>query len=933
MAGFRLLMLAGTALSCVQGSAVSAGEAVLYQPVPEWVVPGDVPDNKQQPGKPLRFISSQVNIDDGQVWHYQELVFALTTPEYLTQMSTVTAQWLPDKGDLMVHRVELRRGDQVIDVLGQGATFDVLRREQLLEQKMLNGARTATLNVPGVQVGDQLRVAYSTTTKDQALGDEYEWAGFILANPAPLVDGTMHATWPADEPVRYRATRHDGLGTPVLKNGQYSLTIDLPIDELDEMPHDAPSRYNMMPVLQLSSFADWNEVSATMAPHFQTAGTVPASGPIKEKVATIQTAHKSDLARAAAALQVVQDEISYLFNGMEGGNYLPQSPSQTWEKRFGDCKAKSLLLLAMLREMQIEGDVALVLSQGGDAIPEMLPMPGAFDHMIVRAQIDGQTYWLDGTSFGTRLANIGDAPRFIWALPVTEEGSGLVPIPARAIAQPLQDMRITLDHRAGAGVPALFEVELRTTGPAATMYRQLSNFEAGEQKDQALNGILQQYLGANQNFDTTVEYIEETGTAIVRGKGIMTTPWEMDEGQYRLDVPYQPISYFGFDNDRAREAWRDVPVSINGPYYARAEVKLLLPEQGEGYRLLGKTDIDETIGRNKLVSTASLAGDTITLRQEVMNQDWELPADELAQTKRDTARLLRSLPRVVAPTGTRQSWEYGGKNASKLASLEKAYQRLIAEAEGSDADVYINRAAFRSGTGNWSGALADYDEAMEREASANLYRQRAYARYQAGDRVGALADLEEADGLEPDGTTYHTRIEILGELGRGDEAVALAQEYAGFASDIDEADALLANAYGWAGRTDEGAAIFDRLVVTSPNNPSLLNGACWFAATWNHEVAAALPQCDRAVEVGANAVAALDSRALAHFRMGQTDKALADLDTALASAPALHESRYLRGIIRVQNGDKAGHADMEEALFASPSLKEKYRHWGLGQGR
>ena len=102
-----------------------------------------------------------------------------------------------------------------------------------------------------------------------------------------------------------------------------------------------------------------------------------------------------------AALQLVQDQISYLANGMDGGNYIPQDAEFTWAKRYGDCKAKSVLLLALLKQMGIEAEPVLVASSGGDALPELLPVPGDFDHVIVHAVIGGTDYWLDGTNTGS----------------------------------------------------------------------------------------------------------------------------------------------------------------------------------------------------------------------------------------------------------------------------------------------------------------------------------------------------------------------------------------------------------------------------------------------------------------------------------------------------------------------------------------------------
>jgi hypothetical protein len=48
-----------------------------------------------------------------------------------------------------------------IDVLGSGQTFTTLRREQNLEQAVLDGVLTANLNSEDLQVGDILEVAYT----------------------------------------------------------------------------------------------------------------------------------------------------------------------------------------------------------------------------------------------------------------------------------------------------------------------------------------------------------------------------------------------------------------------------------------------------------------------------------------------------------------------------------------------------------------------------------------------------------------------------------------------------------------------------------------------------------------------------------------------------------------------------------------------------
>ena len=76
---------------------------------------------------------------------------------------------------------------------------------------------------------------------------------------------------------------------------------------------------------------------------------------------------------------------------------------------------------------------------------------------------------------------------------------------------------------------------------------------------------------------------------------------------------------------------------------------------------------------------------------------------------------------------------------------------------------------------------------------------------------------------------------------------------------------------------------------------------------------------------------ALDSRALAHFRLGNLAAAKADLDAALLAEPYLTESRLLRGIIRKAMGEPAGKDDIALALKMQPSLAKAYKAykaWG-----
>lgn len=78
--------------------------------------------------------------------------------------------------------------------------------------------------------------------------------------------------------------------------------------------------------------------------------------------------------RAAAALKLVQQDVRYIYIGLNGGNLSPATAEETWQRRYGDCKAKTVLLLALLRELGIEAEAVLVNNSGADdGLDERLP--------------------------------------------------------------------------------------------------------------------------------------------------------------------------------------------------------------------------------------------------------------------------------------------------------------------------------------------------------------------------------------------------------------------------------------------------------------------------------------------------------------------------------------------------------------------------------
>lgn len=102
--------------------------------------------------------------------------------------------------------------------------------------------------------------------------------------------------------------------------------------------------------------------------------------------------------QVAGLMQYINDTYRYLgdWRASERG-YVPFSLAEIERNGYGDCKDLAILLAAMLKAAGIKAEPTLV--SRGDVVWDLL-VPGMYapNHAIVRAEVDGKTWWLDPTN-------------------------------------------------------------------------------------------------------------------------------------------------------------------------------------------------------------------------------------------------------------------------------------------------------------------------------------------------------------------------------------------------------------------------------------------------------------------------------------------------------------------------------------------------------
>lgn len=922
------VLLAASALA--PSTAAFAADTPTYAAPGAWVVPRDGPLPAGDAATPWLLSDQQVLIESDKRSTFTDQAIRIGTADALRNWDDLQFVWQPDRDDLIVHKLQIVRGGATIDLLTQGLKLTVLRREKGFEQKTIDGLLTATAPIEDLRVGDTVRFAITIVERSDVLAGNGEAIVDLQAKPAAIAEGSVRVLWPQKLPVKWKSFGK-GISPVVQDKGGYRIVTQAqPIVKQDEMPADSPIRYRRPPGIEFSTFPTWADLSRTIAPLYAPSGKIEEGGTLAAAIDKIAAASADPKARAAGALALVQNEIRYLYNGLANGNYVPQAPEQTWALRYGDCKAKTLLLLAVLDRLGIAARPVLVNSTIGDALPDRLPTLGAFDHVIVQTTIDGTDYWLDGTTAGTHVEDLADVPPFRYTLPLTTAGHDLSALPVRRPARASIAAHIAYDQSAGTAFPPLFDLSFTMRGELATRIAAMKAQATPDQLREFTQVMLADSINNGQIHTRTIEIDEAAGTATIRASGIGNLRWGRDEPR-----PYLPldglVSDFEIKADRTRAAWRDIPVSGGSPGLLVRSISLKLPARA-GFVTEGDAQADMTIAGIAMQRDARIDGSQLELKESIWGSGAEVAVDQLPAARAQITAAKQRAFRIRAPQDypSRVEEIAEAKKSKRIAPLLAAYQKAIDD-DPDEANGYINRAVFYQGIFEPRAAIADVSEALKRGADVETYLRRAGLYFNLGEFKSSLADIDKALELDPGSeSAIGYKVRLLTELRQYDEALALVDGQIDAAKDKRPWVGLKADTLGRAGRAAEGAAALDAALVTRPGDSTLLNNLCWLKGTRSFALESALKECTRAIEMTDNPAQVLDSRAMVYFRLDRFDEARADLDAALKIAPGMPGSLYLRGIVRLRGGDRAGgQADLALARMQSARIDAEYAEFGV----
>ena len=516
----------------------------------------------------------QINVTDEGDEDYRHYAFKLLNAVGVEDRSQIEITVDPTYQSLHIHALRIVRDHTVIDQTDM-ARITALPEETERRSRIYNGSYNIDVLLSDVRSGDIVEYSYTLFSREQLFPRHFA-AQVSTAWSSPLHRQRIRILSPVDRPIRYRLSDsevtpptqvHGNVREFVLERSDVAAVLG---------DDDRPGWYETWPYLDVSDLESWSEAASLVEPLF--APRPQASTRVAEVVRDVRGTGGTPERQALRALQYVQDEIRYTSISIGRGSHEPADPDTVLQRRFGDCKDKSLLLVTILNDLGIEAETALVDTSRGRSLDRTLPTPYAFNHAIVRATIGDEVYWLDPTdSITYSPLSESDPPDYERALLPNGTGAYLEIIPLPAPDTRRREVSMVFDMRDGLDEPATLEMTTRFTGGLADSMRQSIARGSPEQRQlDYTNYIAGYYPGARST--APVDINDDKASNVVEIREFYTLPRTFTDEDGILSFFLHADELYSY-GDPLDSSVRQAPLAINYPVHVRQLHTVYLPEE------------------------------------------------------------------------------------------------------------------------------------------------------------------------------------------------------------------------------------------------------------------------------------------------------------------------------------------------------------------
>lgn len=346
---------------------------------------------------------------------YVQRVIQVLQPGAAQQMQSWPVAFDPDRQDVRIIEASILKADGR-RVHAQTMVTDALSDPQY---RLYYRNRNLILNFPSLAPGDRIWIEY----KIADVGEQNEYGRYFgdlvpFAGMLPILEKQYTLIMPEDFPLYIEAKGIDSQPMVVTMKGRKSYRwVSRNIPRIQQEP-DMPGFTEVAPYLHLSTFKDWDALGHWYAQFIADQWDVTPE--IKAKVAELVDGAKTPEAKVEAIHRWVVQQTHYV--GLEFGvhGFRPYKVKQIFDRRFGDCKDKAILMAAMLRQAGFDACMVLTRTRDNGAIAESPASLAIFNHAI--CYVPELNLFLDGTAEYSGLRELPYQDQGVWVQLVWPDG-------------------------------------------------------------------------------------------------------------------------------------------------------------------------------------------------------------------------------------------------------------------------------------------------------------------------------------------------------------------------------------------------------------------------------------------------------------------------------------------------------------------------------
>lgn len=334
---------------------------------------------------------------------------------------------------------------------------------------LYSNAKVVIISMPSVELGSVIEYKVKVYSSNLVNGDDFGFT-YGLRSYYPIGEQTFRITTPKTKEANIHFINQEyaqGINlSPVITEEGDNKVYYWKFEEIDPIIPEAemPPLSKVNTAIDISSFDSWQEVYAWWLGLVEDKTNLTVK--TRSFVSMLIKDCKSDLDKAKKIYEFCIKEIRYVAVEYGESGYEPHTAEEVFLNRYGDCKDKATLLVAMLRCAGLKAYPVLIPTRETYPIDKDFPSIN-FNHAIAAVELDGQIIFMDATASTTSFSDLpfSDQNRNVFVF--FKDGYKVLTTPVLQNNETLYEMDINIDSDENA----LISRKITTAGNYAAYQR------------------------------------------------------------------------------------------------------------------------------------------------------------------------------------------------------------------------------------------------------------------------------------------------------------------------------------------------------------------------------------------------------------------------------------------------------------------------------